>query len=312
MKIMTLFLSIMTLSAFANANICDPSWLATASGADVRAFLNAGVDANQVCNLIRNRPLHQALLADRVDPSVIEAFVSGGADISILNNEGDTPLDYAKLRFERAERNFRRGSAQYQRENAIYMNINRGFEVAGGEVAAAYDQLCDLNWWERSASGPAVQALLRVPGVDPNYVCNYSNDRPIHLPLKLRSFTLLPEGVARGIDALVDGGADLNARNNSGDSAVRLAGMRYDRVTDRITQHTIRWCRGGFTNQQFANEITRNNYDVHAYLYITSSFTRQPFNQVNNEHSMELYRTPVDGRITKRVLCPYRGVRANN
>ena len=308
MKTLGLFLFIMTLSAFANAqNICDPGWLATASGADVRAFLNAGIDANQVCNLIRNRPLHQALLAGRVDPSVIEALVSGGADISIINNEGDSPLDYAEDRFARAERNFPRGSAQYRREEAIYTNVNRAFDL-GSASADAHDQLCDLNWWRSSASASAVSALLSIPGVDPNYVCNLNNDRPIHLPLKLTSFTILPEGVARGIDALVDGGADLRVRNNSDNSAVDLAEIRYGRVTDRIVQQQLRWCRGEITNQQFANEITRNNYDVHAYLYITSSVTRQPFNQVNNEHSMELYRTPVDGRITKRVLCPYRGI----
>ena len=136
------------------------------------------------------------------------------------------------------ERNFQPGSGPYRREESIYLAVNRGFE-AGSAAADAHSQLCDLEWWRSSASGPAVEALLRTPGVDPNTVCNFSNDRPIHLPLKLTSFTILPEGVGRGIDALVDRRADLQVRNSSGRSAVDLAEIRYDRVKDRVIQQQL-------------------------------------------------------------------------
>ena len=224
--------------ASAQANICDPRWLETASGADVRALLRGGADVNQICNDNSNRPLHQAILTGGVSPGVIRALVEAGADILAENIFGSSPRDYAEDRFARVERNFQPGSGPYRREESIYLAVNRGFE-AGSAAADAHSQLCDLEWWRSSASGPAVEALLRTPGVDPNTVCNFSNDRPIHLPLKLTSFTILPEGVGRGIDALVDRRADLQVRNSSGRSAVDLAEIRYDRVKDRVIQQQL-------------------------------------------------------------------------
>ena len=210
MRVVLLVLTLVLVGASAEAqNLCDPRWLETASGGDVRALLRGGADVNQICNDNRNRPLHQAILtAGNVSPGVVRALVEAGADILAENIDGSSPLDYAELRFARAERQFQPGSGPYRREETIYLAVNRGFE-AGSAAADAHSQLCDLDWWRSSASGPAVEALLRTPGVDPNTVCNFSNDLPIHLPLKLTSFTLLPEGVAMGIEALVDAGADL-------------------------------------------------------------------------------------------------------
>ena len=166
----------------------------------------------------------------------------------------------------------------------------------------------DLGWWRSSASGSAVQRLLNVSGVDPDHTCNFNNDRIIHQPLKLASFTMLTDGIMRGIVALVDAGADLRVRNNSGQSAVSLAEIRYDRVTDRVIRAEIRWCNNEISSQGFADEVGRNGYDTGAYLYITSSATRQSYNQVKNRMMIELYRVNNGETITKNVLCPYRGI----
>ena len=144
----------------------------------MRALLRGGADVNQICNDNSNRPLHQAILTGGVSPGVIRALVEAGADILAENIFGSSPRDYAEDRFARVERNFQPGSGRYRREETISLAVNRGFE-AGSAAADAHSQLCDLEWWRSSASSPAVYALLRTPGVDPNTVCNLSNDRPM-------------------------------------------------------------------------------------------------------------------------------------
>ncbi len=313
MRILGLFLSIMMLSVFANANICDPGWLAGDDGNGVRSFIRAGADPNQTCNAAtRNRPLHQALLDDRVDPSVIEALIDAGADLYAENTYRETPIEYAQGRFSRLRIAFSESgnSVLLLREEALYNRIMNTSSDASSAVADAHGQLCDLNWWRRSASGPAVQQLLSIPGVDPDYVCNFNNDLIIHQPLKLASFSpMLPEGVFWGIKALVDAGASLSARNDTGDTAVSLAGIRYDRVTDRMIQHQIRWCRSEITGQQLESEVTQNMYDTGTYLYITSSATGQSYDQAKAAMMMELYRIEgTSGSMDYRVLCLVRGV----
>ena len=310
MRVLLLVLVVLTWTpavASAQANLCDPRWLETASGADVRALLRGGADVNRVCNSIRNQPLHQALLTGGVSPGVIRALVEAGADILAENLFGSSPLDYAEDRFARAERNFQPGSGRYRREETIYLAVNRGFE-AGSAAADAHSQLCDLDWWRSSASGPAVEALLRTPGVDPNTVCNLSNDRPIHLPLKFTSFVFLTSEIHRGIRALVDGGADLRVRNNSNRSAVDLVEIRYDRMKDRMIGHTERWCRAEITNQQINDAVVRNGPDTGTYLYVLSAATRQPYDQLGERFFMDLYQVKLGELTSKEVLCPYRGI----
>ena len=70
MRTLFLFLSMALVGSAAEANLCDPSWLRTASGSAARALIRAGADVNEICNTNGNRPLHQALLNDRVDPEV--------------------------------------------------------------------------------------------------------------------------------------------------------------------------------------------------------------------------------------------------
>ena len=309
MRIVLLFLSVMLAAVSAAAqSLCDPAWLAGASGAAVQAQIRAGADVDQICNVNRNRPLHQAILTAEVGPDVFRALVGAGADTRARNRLEATPHEYALRRWDRASAAFREGSDAYRRELAIYGTFVRGGEAEYDAVNDAHAKLCDLNWWRRSGSGPAVQQLLSVPGVDPDYICNLNDDRIIHQPLKLASFTMLTSNIHRGIKALVDGGAALYARNNSGDTAVSLADIRYDRVVDRMIQHETRWCRNEIMGEQLENEIVRNLPDKETYLDITSSVTGRSYNELSEEMAMELYRTSPAGTIDYRVLCPYRGI----
>ena len=315
MKILGLFLSIMALAASASADICNANWLAAADGFDVTAFINAGMDPNGRCanHPIDNRPLHQALLTPGVDVSVIRVLVEAGADARIRNLEGDNPITLALERFERASSRLAPGSAAYRREEAIRMIVLRGFEDAVDALNDAHDKLCDLDWWRSSASEAAVQELLSVPRVDVDHVCNSHNDRPIQIPLKLVSFAILPENVFWGIKALVDGGANLTVRNNSGESAESLAGIRYDQVHRRLTSAQIRWCRAegrenAITVQQSNNEIARNRFDKSIYQYITSVIREESYEQAEGRVAMELFGTTSTEGMGKDVICPHLGI----
>ena len=292
MRVLLLVLVVLTWTpavASAQANLCDPNWLERANGSEVRALLRGGADVNQICNDNSNRPLHQAILTDGVSPGVFRALVEAGADILAANIDGSSPLDYAEDRFARAERNFQPGSGAYRREESIYLAVNRGFEAdRHGAAEEAHSKLCDLEWWRSSASGPAVEALLRTPGVDPNTVCNLSNDRPIHLPLKLTSFVMLREGIVSGIEALMDANADPHIRNSSRESAVDLAGMREDRYRDRIVQQQMRWCRNEIDGQELENEIARNEHNIDAFLVVGSRATGETFEEMDKRLILEL------------------------
>ena len=307
MRILFLLLSVMLVAASAEAQLCSPAWLANASGAAARSLIRAGADVNEICSANGNRPLHQALLSDRVAPNVIRAMIEAGADTSAENIHGENPVYYAQERFNRARNTLRPGTAPYRREQSLYETMFGAFGDAGSAIADAHAKLCDLNWWRSSASGSAVKELLAVPGVDVNHVCNFSNDRPIHIPLKLTSFTMLTDGIGWGIEALVDANADLHARNDSGQSALSLAEIRYDRVSDRIIQEQIRWCNGG-TGQQYSDRVVRNTYDMKVYIYVASSATGQSYHQIENRMIVELYTVGLNETVLESVLCPHRGI----
>ena len=242
-------------------------------------------------------------------PAAVKTQVCG-SDNQYYVYPAENPVYYAQERFDRARNTLRPGTAPYRREQSLYETMFGAFGDAGSAIADAHDKLCDLNWWRSSASGDAVKELLAVPGVDPDEVCNFNNDRIIHQPLKIASFVMLTETMYLGIEALVDAGADLAVRNNSGQSAVSLAEIRYDRMKDRMIRHTVAWCRYEMEDQQFLDEITRNRYETTAYIYIKSSTTGQRYDQVRAEALMDIYRYRAPGRgiIDYFVLCPARGV----
>ena len=331
MRILFLLLSVMLVAASAEADLCSPAWLRTASGSEARALTRAGADVNERCSANGNRPLHQALLSDRVDPDVIRAMIEAGADTSAENIHGENPVYYAQERFDRARNTLRPGTAPYRREQSLYETMFGAFGDAGSAIADAHGKLCDLNWWRSFPSREArmvgdvlqpegalradqdtsaIRSLLQTRGVDPNHVCNFNNDRPLHLLLKLTSFSpYLPGIIHAGVRVLIDAGADPNIRNNSGQSALSLSEIRYDRMADRMIRHAVSWCNRQMTGRQLANEITRNGNDTGAYTYIKNSATGRSYDDVKSEVHMNLYRIDgVSGTIDYRVLCPARGI----
>ena len=267
MRIPFLFLSVMlaAVSASAQASLCNPAWLAGASGAAVQAQIRAGADVDQTCNRNRNRPLHQAILTPTVGPDVFQALVGAGADTQARNIDGATPADYAVNRWQRASGSFREGSAAYRREFAIYTTLVRGGEAEYGAASDAQNQLCDPNWWRSSANASSVRALLGRPGVDPEARCNQNNDRPLHLALRWETFPNLPPGVKDAVLTLAASGASLGARNNTGRSPLALAEIRYDRYLARAMRTRPAWCQGGAADP-----------DLELYLGVRSLATGEP------------------------------------
>ena len=229
MRVVLLVLTLVLVGASAEAqNLCDPRWLETASGGDVRALLRGGADVKPDLQRQSEPPLHQAILtAGNVSPGVVRALVEAGADILAENIDGSSPLDYAELRFARAERQFQPGSGPYRREETIYLAVNRGFE-AGSAAADAHSQLCDLDWWRSSASGRRWRRCFG-PRSGPQHGLQLQQ-RPADSP-------------AVEVDVLhppARGGSDgdrsaCRCRRGSGSrqSALGLVEIRMDRVRDR-------------------------------------------------------------------------------
>lgn len=301
-RIVSLVLWMMSASVVANANICNSDWLGAAGGSDVDASVRAGMDANQVCTIIRNRPLHQALLTPGVSPNVIEALIRNGARVDMRNSEGDTPFDLAEERYARVSEN----SPQYWREKAVYEAVMGSLETDRFTAATdAHNQLCDLSWWRSSASGPAVKRLLDIPGVDPDYRCNNgSGDRIPQIPLRLTAFRIIPADVFWGIKELVDAGTNVTIKNSSNESVLDMVERRWDLVVGRVTRAQRAWCRG---EENFMPEVSRNVPDTTAYLYIKATSYDQVMHEVEDEMDTTLFNTTAI-KITKEVVCPYRGI----
>ena len=168
MRILFLFLSVVLAAVPALANLCDPDWLETANGSAVRSLLRSGADVNEMCNVNRNRPLHQAILTSAVDPEVVEVLVNAGGDILAENIDGSSVLDYAERRFRLAERNFSPGSSAYRREERILSGINRLLE--SDAASATSDRVVNCEEWNthgffETATASVVMACLAA-GVD--------------------------------------------------------------------------------------------------------------------------------------------------
>ena len=326
MRAFYLFLLIMEVSIFANADICDSNWLASANGNRVRVFINNnvnfGVDIDQACDSKDNRSLHRAILIDEIDPRVIEVLIDEGADADIENTDGITAMNYAEDRLERAMVRFLPESVAYQREVAIY-NAMMGMGLLDdngmmrtGSLDGTFsiiNSFCDSAWWKDTNSDHSdhsermVQSLLRIHGEDINNICNSNNDRPIHLSLK-GSFVRLSPDIYSAIADLIDAGADLHVKNDDGHSALDLVEMRYHDVVNSMIQLQEKWCRNEIGNNEFGYNIREAEYEIGLYAYMNASVTEQTFDQIKNRILAQLYRFNFDKRLIERnVLCSYRG-----
>ncbi len=251
-------------------------------------------------------------MIDEIDPRVIEVLIYEGADADIENLDGDTPMDYAKSRFERAMARLHMESRAYQREQVIYNGMMGmgSLDYTFSIIDDTYSRLCSFAWWKdinEDHSEGLVQSLLSTSGVDINNICNSNNDRPIHLSLKGSSVRLSPD-IYSAIADLIDAGADLHVKNNNGHSALDLVEMRYHDITNRTIQLQERWCRNEAGNDEFRYRTEEVEYEIGLYAYMNASVTEQTFDQIKNRILAQLYRFKFDKRLIERnVLCPYRG-----
>ena len=220
MRILFLFLSVMLAAVPAFANFCDQDWLETASGSAVRSLLRSGADVNEMCNVNRNRPLHQAILTPAVDPEVVEVLVNAGGDILAENIDGSSVLDYAERRFSLAERNFSPGSSAYRREERILRSINRLLE--SNTASATSDQAVNCEEWNtyeffETATASAVRACLAA-GVD---VAARNEARSNNTPLHWAASSSDPDPAV--MEALLAAGAPLEAREEYGRTPLHYA-----------------------------------------------------------------------------------------
>ena len=71
-ELLFLLLSVMLVAASAEADLCSPAWLRTASGSEARALIRAGADVNERCSANGNRNhscpriLRAMVLSDRM------------------------------------------------------------------------------------------------------------------------------------------------------------------------------------------------------------------------------------------------------
>jgi ankyrin repeat protein len=61
-------------------------------------LISEGIDPNQIANKSNDlqSPLHPLVIGSNVAPEVIQALLAGGADPTIKDKLGKTPIDYAK------------------------------------------------------------------------------------------------------------------------------------------------------------------------------------------------------------------------
>ena len=105
-----------------------------------------------------------------------------------------------------------------------------GVLLLGGVVAEAQNEglLCDLFLRDDVTEDMTLNALAQ--GADPDYVCDFMGNRPIHIALNLDVTPLLvPDDKANAIGRFVErSGVDLLVENRRGESAVSLMEIRYE------------------------------------------------------------------------------------
>ena len=74
--------------------LADKMWQGPLEAA--KTLVQLGADINQKCSWMGHTPCHKAVLADPFDPAALSWLIDQGADLRVADDEGLTPLDYAK------------------------------------------------------------------------------------------------------------------------------------------------------------------------------------------------------------------------
>lgn len=148
-------------------SLCNAGWLEQATAADVERLIQQGADPNRLCGN-GNRPIHQALLPTvLVDPAILQALVTAGADLYVESVDAETAVEMAYARYDRAATDFQERRITLD-EFQVWTARFNVIRTADEARSSALRNLCDSAWW-RSASGKSMAALLDSVGeFDPN------------------------------------------------------------------------------------------------------------------------------------------------
>ena len=272
MRHFNLFLSLSLLGsvAFAQNQLCNTTFLEGTTAAGVQGLVNQGADANGICGPTESRPLHQALLPNaNVSSDVIQALINAGADVTAQDQGGVTPLALSEARFEEAVAAFQMGQITFQQFNqrqAAYDVVNSGLEA----LSAAYQNLCDTNWWRGASEQSMLSLLNNNPGIDPNRGCNPGNDRPLHIVLRI--IEPLTQDTANAIATFIidiDADVNLQANNNFNETPASLLEVRYDRLRIRVGSDLDEMCQNVTqASVDRYNSLSEQNHEPEMNLYI--------------------------------------------
>ena len=264
MKYLTFTLFTLLLSSPAQANLCDPNRWPSASGPSVQASMQMGYSPTQPCPNSSNGdyPIHlAAVLAN--DAGAVQALIDAGASPLTRNAAGQTAISLFEARYEQV--------AVYGQPSSAITAMARIFNVQFEALAAAQNNLCDLEWWT-SATGSKAEVIVRTSGIDLDARCDSEGNTPLHIALSLEDY--VSDYQRNAIQWLVYAGAP-NIPNRRGITPLSLVENRYQRAL-------IRW--NNVIRPQICNGLrgvgAQLDAEIDTYYYMRREYAGETLEEV--------------------------------
>ncbi|MGE3875940.1 MAG: ankyrin repeat domain-containing protein [Parvibaculaceae bacterium] len=192
---------------------------ALAGQADVARLLIAhGADRNARLERNGETPLHFAALLGRL--KVIDLLLAQGVDVNIRDNQGVTPLQYARRRLQAnaVNRLIAHGAQIDHLADAVNADdVARAIElIAAGEDVNGHDLFGTPLHWAAAKGRLAIAVILIDRGADLEASGEPEEARPLH--------TAALNGQAEMAAFLIARGARVDARDAAGRTALMIAG----------------------------------------------------------------------------------------